>query len=304
MLTILKQMIVFFILVLLGFSLFKKDIIDNNIIQKISILVVDICNPALAFSCIIQNKIHVSHEQLLSAGIIGIIIYFLLILLGIFLPKLMKIQKENQKYYQMMTTYTNTGFIGIPLAKAILPSRSMIYVIIFNVLFNIFFYSHGIFVMQNKRSTSETPERKKINIGLLSGLFTIFICWSQLQIPKILEDTIIYIGNATTFLSMMLLGASFATIPFTKVFKGKKIYIYSLLHLVVIPLTVGLILKIAEIDSCIINAYVLMIAMPMANLPLILARKNHEDTSLLTQMILLTTILSLISVPMVMGVII
>lgn len=301
-LVIIKQMLVIAILFFIGYVLYKQNVMDENASKKISGLVIDICNPALAMSCVIKDKIVATHREILVAGLIGIAIYIILIMLGVLLPKLLKIPKKEQKFYHMMTVYTNTGFIGIPLAKAVLPAKGMIYVIIFCVLFSVFFYTHGVYVMRNTSADKEKKEKAGINMGVISGVFTILLCWFQISLPEILGESIVYIGNATTFLSMMLLGVSLAMVSFREIFQGKKIYVYTVLHLIIIPVVIGEILKGIGVDKNMISAFVLMCALPTANLPLILAEKNGEDISVLSQMILLTTVLSLISVPVVMGI--
>lgn len=344
-LVIIKQMLVIAILVMTGYTLFRLRIIDEPMSKKLSTLVIDVCNPALAIACIIQDRPVVEHSKILFAGGIGIVIYLVLIAMGACLPAILRIAPDERKYYHMMMVYTNTGFIGIPLARAILPAEAMIYVIIFNVLFSLFFYTHGTYVLRSdalkrnhkneseaedkkviedqsetedkteKEDQSETENKKviakhaiksatksarKINIGIISSLIAILLCWFNIRVPSVIGDSLIYIANATTFLSMTVLGVSLAMVSFKDIFRGKIVYAYALLHLIVIPIIIGKAMSTIGADHSMTNAFVLMTALPGANMPLMLAGKNGHDTRLLSQMILLTTVLSLITVPAVM----
>ena len=310
-LVIIKQMLVIAILVMTGYTIFKLKIIDEQMSKKISTLVIDVCNPALAIACIIQDRPVVEHSKILFAGAIGIVIYLVLISMGVILPIILRITPNDRKYYHMMMVYTNTGFIGIPLARAILPSEAMIYVIIFNVLFSLFFYTHGTYVLRsdkeknNKKDklttqNSDTKSSPKINIGIISSIIAILLCWFNIKVPGVIGDSLIYIANATTFLSMTVLGASLAMVSFRDIFKGKMVYAYAFLHLIIIPIIISVAMQSIGADKNLTSAFVLMTALPGANMPLMLAGKNGHKTKLLSQMILLTTVLSLITVPTVM----
>lgn len=173
---ILKNMSVILLMAFMGYVLYKKGILEENTNKKLSTLVVDLCNPALSIACIIEDKISATHQEILQAVGISIAIYGILILLGSILPKLLKIEKGEEKFYHMMTVYTNVGFIGLPLARAMLHGDAMLYVIIFNVLYSLFFYTHGYFVMGKKKEKAEKAavekkERRRfsLNLGLISG---------------------------------------------------------------------------------------------------------------------------------------
>lgn len=296
---ILKQMVVIALLASIGYVAFRRKMIDSNMTQRLSVVVVDICNPALSLSCVIQDRLSAAHKDILQAVLIAAVIYLILIALGVVLPKILGIPKAQQKFYHMMTVYANTGFIGIPVARAILEPDAMLYVIIFNVMFSVFFYTHGIYVLGKDKSGKKPSP---INMGLICSIATILIAWFDLTVPDLLGEVIVYIGNATAFLSMLLLGASFAVVSFRDVFRGKRIYLYVLLRQLCIPVLFGKILLQMGVQINMVYAFTLLLAMPAANTPLMLASKNGEDTTVLSQGILLTTILSLATVTIVMSV--
>ena len=124
---------------------------------------------------------------------------------------------------------------------------------------------------------------------------------SVTQMPGIknLLYCINYIGNATTFLSMSLLGCSFAAISLKALFANRDLYLFSVIKMLLIPLGIGYLMKIFGVDERMLEAFVLMLAMPAANLPLMMAKKNGEDTQILTQGILLTTMLTPVTLTLV-----
>lgn len=294
---ILRQMAVIALLVILGYILQKRDVLDKNTVKKLSVLVINICNPALGVACYVENEVSVSHMQMIQAVLISIAIYAVLIGFGFILPSALRIEKGKRKFYNMMTVYTNIGFMGIPLARAILDDGAMVYVIIFNVLFSVFFYTHGYAIMGMNK---EKNKKNFINAGLVCGVLTILLFWVNIPIPDVLGNTFIYVGDATTFLAMAMLGASIAETPLKSMFSEYKTYFFIVLKMIVMPVAAAAILAVFHVDGTMITALTLMLSMPAASMPLMLAQMNGDDTAVLSHGISATTIMSFITVTVVM----
>ncbi len=312
-LIILKNMSVILLMAFMGYVLYKKGILEETTNKKLSALVVDLCNPALSIACIIEDKITATHQEILQAVGISIGIYGILILLGSILPKLLRIEKGEEKFYHMMTVYTNVGFIGLPLARAMLHGDAMLYVIIFNVLYSLFFYTHGYLIMGKKKEKTENEEnvaekkqarhRFSLNLGLISGIASIMIVWFELPIPEIIGNVCIYTGDANTFLAMILLGASVATVSFKQLFSNKKLYGFLGLRMLLVPMAAAFLLKAVKVDQNMVLAFTLMLSMPMASMPLMLAERNGEDTRILSQGIAISTVVSFATITLVLGIV-
>ena len=284
------QMIVIVILVCVGIGLYKRKYFDETMSEKLSAIVVDVCNPVLCLSCGLEAKGAAGHKEIALAFMAAFLVYAFLLVSGFFVPKICGIIRENQKYYNMMMVYGNIGFIGIPVAKAVLPPEAMIYVIILNIMYSVIFYTHGIWLMGAKKEA-----HFRLQPGLVCSVLTIIIFWFELSFPDIVTQSITYIGNATTFLSMTLLGCSFAAVS-AKVFKGNwKTYLFIILKMLAIPVVLGYLLSILKVNEHMVQAFVLLVAMPAGNMPLMLAKQVGEDTEVLTQGILLTTIVTPLS---------
>ena len=93
---VLQQMGVIAILVSIGIYLYKKEIVDNITSQKISAIVMDVCNPALILASILSGNISASHEDLMVAMILGVIFYIGLVFFGLLLPLILRVEKKNR----------------------------------------------------------------------------------------------------------------------------------------------------------------------------------------------------------------
>ncbi|MCR5210796.1 MAG: AEC family transporter [Lachnospiraceae bacterium] len=297
-LVVLQQMAVIAILVSIGFLLCRKGVLDKNTTPKISKIVVDICNPAVIVSTVLSGNITVTHSEFLLGLGTGAILYLVFCILGLLIPVILRIPKDEKKFYELMTVYTNVGFLGIPVAKAVLPENAMIYVIICNVAYSILFYTHGITRLSNGKSKMSLS--KIFNPGVIMAVFALLIFWFDIKLPPVLTSSFTYIGNPTVFLSMILLGHAVAESNFINDVRDIRLWIFILIRMVTVPLAVALILRSAGVPLEMAKTFCLMSAVPVGNLPLIQAQKSGERTDILSKGIIVTTVFSFLSITLFM----
>nr|MCR5544668.1 AEC family transporter [Eubacterium sp.] len=275
---VLQQMGVIVILVAIGIYLYKRKVVDNTVSQRISVIVMDICNPALILASILSGNVTAGHKELIMAVILGAVFYLGLVVMGMILPIILRVEKDKRRFYNLMTVYTNVGFIGIPVARAILPDDAILYVIVCNVMYSLLFYTHGITILSHGK---EKMNIKKIfSPGTIMAVLSLLVCWFKVTPPPIISSSISYIGNATVFLSMVLLGVSIARSDVGKGFKDIRIWGYIFIRLIILPVAMFFILRALGCDKIAVLGFCLMAAMPVGNLPLIQSEKIGEDTEI------------------------
>jgi len=265
---------VIFILVAIGFFLHKKGIIDAASSKKLSAIVVDVCNPALIMASILSGNITATHRDLFIAAGLGAAFYVFLVALGFLIPLILRVKPNKRKFYNLMTVYTNTGFLGIPVAKAVLPPNALIYIIVINIFYSLLFYTHGLMILgkgNSQEASDRHPILKVFNIGTVMAVLSLVVFWFNLRLPPILANTVEYVGNATIFLSMALLGTIIARSNFIESVKDFRIWIYIVIRLILIPVAIVFIMRGLLFDKTAILAMCLMGAVPVGNLPMIQA---------------------------------
>jgi len=322
---ILQQMGVICILVSIGIYMQKKKIVDGLTSKKLSAIVVDICNPALIMASILSGNITATHQDLLIAAGLGAAFYALLILLGFIIPRILRVQPDKRRFYNLMTVYTNTGFLGLPVAKAVLPANAILYVIVINVFYSLLFYTHGLTVLGNGSdavadSAETSPEALSdpnktfshkvhhnpllsiLNPGTIMALLSLVVFWYKIELPPILANTIEYVGNATVFLSMALLGVSIARSHLEESIRDIRIWGYILLRMILVPVGIVLFMTHMSFSPTATLALCLMAAVPVGNLPMIQAEKIGADTKILSSAIAVSTAVSMITITVLMSV--
>ncbi len=297
-LIVLQQMAVIAILVGIGFFLQKRSVLGEKGDKILSKIVVDICNPALVVSTILSGNISVTHQDFLKGLVIGAALYASFCLLGLIIPRILRLPKDERRFYNLMTIYTNVGFLGIPVAKAVLPEDAIVYVIICNVAYSVLFYTHGILVISGAKE--KIKPIMMLNPGVLMSLLALVIFWFDLSFPPILENSFNYIGNPTVFLSMVLLGTAVAKSDLIRDIKDARLWIFILIRMILVPLMVVFVLRMLGAPDVMVKTFCLMSAVPVGNLPLIQAQKTGQRTDILSKGIIVTTVFSFISITLFM----
>lgn len=299
-----QQMLVIFIMVLIGYYLYKISKLDEHSSKHISAIVSNVCNPAVLMNAALTNTMQIGVKEFISGISVSVALYIALILVSFIVPKILRVEKGTEFAYKMMVIYANTGFIGIPLVAAVLPD-ALFYVTLNNITYNIFFYTHGIFVVEKAAAQKKIGERQSflksfINIGTVSSLISLLLYIFPVNMPIILDETFDYVGRATTFLSMLVMGVSLGKMGIKNLFIGKKImYVFIFIRLLVIPIGLISVMKIFFHNELLIGGNAFMLAVPAGSMPLIIAQQNDMDTEILSRGIILSTIFSIVTIPIV-----
>lgn len=313
---VLQQMVIIFLLIGIGMILYRRKMLSGESSKQISGLIINVTNPALLICSALEDGPKVSLRDLGIALAVYAVIFALLIAVGFLLPYVLRIPKNLHYAYQMLTVFGNVSFIGIPLASAVLGSESLIFVSIFNLLFNLLIYTFGISLLQRaaagqvsesallpaaetdgETAVSSGRLKRLVNAGTISAAVTILFYLGNFHVPVIISSTLSYAGRATTLLSMLVLGVSVAQIAPKDIFSHPKLYAFTLLRQILVPIGCVLLMRGLIDNKLIVNTMLLMVAVPAANMPLMMAKQMDMDTDSISQGIILTTILSLITVP-------
>ncbi len=307
---VLQQMIIILILITIGMFLYRKSMLSDITSKQISGLIINLCNPALLIGSVFTDEPKVSSTELLTAMFLILLAYTILILCSHLIPYILRVKKEEHFIYHLLTIYGNVGFIGIPFALAVLGTGSLIYVSLNNLVYNILIYTHGIITIKKAAGIKEEKTgdfrsrlslnlKKFINVGTISALITIVLYLCDFRVPAILPKTLSHIGVCTTFLSMLVLGVSTAQLPFKEIFTVPKLYVFAALRLIAIPVACVFLFRLFTDNVLIINTTAFMLAVPAGNMPLILSKEYDLDCPMIAKGIILSTILSAITIPIV-----
>lgn len=303
-----KQMIVIFVMILIGVYLYKKKHLSNVSSKDLSWLIVNVTNP-ITLLCS-----SLSEEEKVSVGDLGIaflsfaVMYAILIPLAYLIPMLLNVDRDRRYAYRMLAIFGNVGFIGIPFASAVLGPKSLIFVSICCLVFNIIIYTYGAASLKAVAKEQHPDEDREdvfsakdiINSGTVMAVITIVVYLLDIKMPDIIDSTLNYIADCTTFLSMIVLGVSVAQMVPKEVFTRWRLYVFLILRQILVPVLFIFVMKMFITNELILKTIAVMAAMPAANMPLMMAKQYGVKEDMISAGIILTTLTSIITIPAVM----
>ena len=289
-------MVMIFILILTGFVLYKKKMISDSASKDLSALVVNVCSPGLVIVSMFNDLSQIPRENVIFVGAISVIFYLFLIFFGYFLVWLLKVPGHLKNAYVLMTVFGNTGFIGIPVALAIIGPESMVYVIVFNFLFNLTIFTFGIMLLKKDNQGKKQSWKDYLSPGLLACIAAFAIYWFHIELPEEIETLAGYYGNACTLLSMIVIGISLAGMKVKDMMKNRRLLVFVFIRFIAFPILLALALRPVLSDLLIREVVLLMAALPVGNFPAMLCEQYGRDPKPIAEGIVVTTILSVFTI--------
>ena len=293
---IINQMLVLFMVMIVGYIANKKNILDSEMDKKLSSLILNITAPALILSSVVNRSQDGDPKLVLYVFILAIILYLILPLIGILLTRILKVPKEDRNLYQFMTIFSNIGYMGFPVIQSIFGSDAVFFAAIVNLVFNVFCYSYGIYLISNSNKLSFNL-KVLINPGIIVSVIAIIIYITNIKVLLIIKETASMIGPITTPLAMMLIGSSLAQIPVKEVFSEKRLYLYTFLKQIIIPMIFFVILKCFVTNELILGIIIIISAMPIGSIAIMFCNEYEGNVNLASKAIFITTLCSVVTVP-------
>ncbi len=294
------QMLSLLIMIGVGFLATKTGMVDDNTNKQISTLIVNIFNPLLIFSSAANSIGQVPLHTLLLVSLIAAGMFAFFIVVGMILTPFFDKDLMQRKVYQLMFVFSNLGFIGIPVVSSILGAQYVVYVTEFILIYTVLFYTYGIALMDGKFSVSSL--KSMLNSGTVFGVAALIVILFEIPLPDFVKSAASYLGNATTPLSLICVGYTLANADIRKILCNGKLYLFSAVKLLVLPLLLLPLVRLVTQDAGIIAVCMIMFGMPVGNMPLMIGTKKGIDCTNCSAAIIMTTVLCVLTIPILLTV--
>lgn len=278
--TVLKLMIEIFIMVLVGFLMKKRKLIDDDFQIKLSALLTRAILPLSVLATGNKESSPDVASGLLLSGIIATSYYILALLVSMFLARLLKLPDGKRPVFTTSAVFANTAFIGYPIAGALFGYQGVLYAVVYNLLYQIFCFTLGVRILAGGQKTQwKTLFTDPLT---LSSLLSILLFISPFRFPEELFAGLQTIGSMSVPLSMLIIGCSLAGMNFKEIWKDGHAYIVSALRLLVFPLAMFFILQFIGVSGTAAAVCVVLTALPPGALNVILAERHGADVHFAT----------------------
>ena len=294
------QMTTLFIIILIGYIVYRLKVVDDGFVKQFTKLVLDVTLPAMILSSVLKlEERQPLSDVLICLGTAIVLIVLILPVMGLLIAKAVRADNRHIGLYTFMCTFSNIGFMGFPVISALCGSVGLFYAAIFNLVFNVAVYSLGIWLM-NRDHGSKTVFNPKMLFtpGTLIATTSLLLYFLDLHPPVVIIDTIDTIGQITSPSAMLIIGFSLARIDIKSVFSEWRLYPWTLLKQLGIPLLLWLPFTWVIKNTILLDVTYILTAMPVANTAVLFATTYGGDVELAAKGVFITTLFSLITVPL------
>lgn len=292
-LIILKQIILMFIYMMIGFLLCKKKFVTEQGSKELGKILLYVILPVV----IVKAYLVTFSVELLK----GLVLSFMASLLALLLSMILSRVVFGSRYpiEQFSSAFSNAGFIGIPLVEMTFnDSMAVFYVSSFVALLNILQWTYGIVVMTGKK---DSIALKKITTNpiIISFLLGILLFFLPVELPEVLDSAVAAIASMNAPVAMIILGIYLAQMRLRDFFTDRAVYLCALMRLIVIPLATAAVLALIPGNEMLKMSVLIVAATPVGSNVAIFAQMEGLDHTQAVKDICLSTVLCIVTIPVV-----
>ncbi len=285
-----------FILIFIGVIATKAKIICPQSRKSLSGILINIvlpCNTVSAFLGGVKFDGNFAIDCVLAV-LISAAIQIFVTLSGILVFKRLPKEKSDVCRYGMICS--NSSFIGIPVAESLFGSVGVLFTSIFQIPIRFTMWTAGLslFTNVNRKDAIKKLAVHPCIIAIFVGFIIIFL---PFKLPLFLSNSVVLLSKCTTPLSMLVIGSILSEADFRTMF-SKDVLFFVLIRIVIFPLLIFAILKPLNINPLLMSISVIMSGMPAGSTASILADKYGSDAVFASQIIFVSTLFSIFTIPL------
>ena len=304
-LTSITSIIPIIAIIVLGYILQVKGWFGDAFGPNLSRLIMNVALPASIFVSVMK---YLTLDKLisLSGGLLYTFVAFILgYIVAYIAVVLFKVRPGRRG--TMINTFVNanTIFIGLPLNVALFGDQALPYFLIYYITNTISTWTLGVYLMTSDSKSGQSKETSKFDwkkllpaplVGFLVALLFLIL---RISIPDFATNTLTYVGNIVTPLSLIYIGIVLAKAGLKTITFDKDTIVTLVGRFILAPLIMLLVLKFfaPNMETVEFKTFMIQSATPaLAVLP-ILANQGKGDVEFSTNVVTLSTVLFIVVIP-------
>lgn len=294
-----EVMMTLFTIMIVGYVAGRLGYMGGEFDKKLSSLVINFTCPALILSSAMTGELPDRRLILPLLGI-SLLTYVILSGVGLLLPRYLTSRKEDEGIVGFALIFGNVGFMGYPVVASIFGHQAVFYAAILNVVNTFAVFTIGTILVAGDLSDGKHFQKKVLySTPMLSAyLAMLIVAFGIDNIPSLISQPLTMIGNITVPAALFIIGSSMSQLSLRTMLGNRTVYTTTLFRLILIPLGFYYLCKALGFDSYVVSINTIVIAMPVATYGTILCLKHNRDTTLITEVTLITTLLSMFTIPL------
>ncbi len=296
-----EVMITLFAIAVVGYAAGKMKYMGGEFDRKLSSLVINWTCPALILSSAMTGELP-DRRYIIPLLAISTFTYVVLTVAAWGLARLLTKRVEHRGVVAFALVFGNVGFMGYPVVDAIFGHQAVFYAAVLNVVNTFAIFTVGTMMITGGEGADSKHFNKKVLYStpmLAAYLSMLIVALGIDNVPGFISQPLTMIGNITVPAALLIIGSSMSQLPLRALLGTRVIYATTLLRLCLLPVGVHFLCLALGFDPYVTYINTMVIAMPVATYGTILCLKYNRDTTLITEMTFTTTLLSILTIPMV-----
>ena len=210
--------------------------------------------------------------------------------------------QQDRNVLASAMTGCNAGFMGLPIASAVFGELVFYYLVIQNIANNLYLFVMSLAQLhhrESEKSSKSLSEKLKplVNPTSVATIVSLIMLFAGIHLPEYAIDIVTTLGDITIPLSMILVGVQLGGADFKKLIADKALLITSVMKLIAVPALALLILTPMPVDPVVKLTVLLGMCFPSAVIGVAVAAQENKNSQLMAEAVAITTLLSLITLP-------
>ena len=293
--TVFTQVSVLMLMIAVGFIAAKTGIMTEAGAACCTDIALIIATPCVIIKSLMRRFDAAVMKSLLLAVALTLLVQVLMITLGTLLLRSKDLRR--QRTLRFGSIFANCGFMSLPLQEVMLGSDGTLYGSAYVIMFNLVVWSYGVYLISGDKRYIQ-PKKLFVNPGIAGLLIGLIIFVFSVPVPRVLSSTVNYLAAIYTPLPMLIIGYHLSKTNVLKAFKDFQCIIAVLLRLIVYPLVSLGVLYILGVRGTLLVSVIISLSAPVAAVTTMFSSKfGGGDTALSVDMVSLSTVLSIITMP-------
>ena len=292
-----NKMLVMLIMLCVGVLAAKTGVVDAEGNRRLSRFAMAVPQTATILASAVNTQMEITVGKVVGILGAGCVMYALLVVLGLLVPRLGRVRAEDRGVYSFLTVFGNVGFMGFPLVGAIFGQDAVFYAVLLCVPFNLLVFTLGVRLISGRGGSFRWKDL--ISPALAASAAAVVIIFLPVEWPAPLKEALGYMGDMILPLSMVIIGASLGEQKLRDVFLDWRAYLFSPVRLVVSPVLVWAVMRLFIRDVMLLNVMTVAAAMPAAAVAAMMSIQYGANERLASRVVSITTVLSVGTIPFV-----
>lgn len=292
-------MITLFAIVVVGYAAGKLGYLGGTFDKRLSKVVIDITCPALILSSAMTGELP-DRQYILPLLLISVITYIVLTGMAYLLPRYLTKRIEDEGPVGFALMFGNVGFMGYPVVASIFGHEAIFYAAVLNVVNTFAVFTIGTMLITGKSEVEGSKFQKKVlySTPMLAAYLTMAIVALRIDnIPAFISQPLTMIGNITVPAALLIVGSSMSHLPPRAMLGNGTVYATTLFRLAILPIAIYYLCRALGFSEFVVNINTIVIAMPVATYGTILCLRHGKDTTFITEVTFITTLISMLTIP-------